>query len=866
MSAEKSKIEISATRAMRVARTQKLLRRPLLLTRAGMLAERVTHAFWPLWSLGFLVWAGLSFRLSAGLPRDQLLILAGLVGLLGLGLLIRGLMRFRWPGLGEAALRLDKSLKDRPLSAMWDEQALGTADAASMALWRAHLERMKERAALARPVAPDLRLSARDPFALRYITLTAFVMALIFGAPLRDGAIDGLLPPDTGAAVAQGPVFEGWIEPPRYTGLPAIYLNEIADGTEMSLPQGSKVTIRLYGQTGDLTLRETLSGNPVPEEPEMQSQRDFVIAQSGVLAVDSAFGTGRHWSIDMIPDRAPVVALSGPADRSPKGEMRLPFEAQDDYGVTAGHVRITLDLGQVDRRYGLALEPEPVEPIVLDLPMPFNGETTDFAETVVEDLSKHPWAGLPVLAYLEASDVLDQTGVITSDSFALPGRRFFDPLAAAIVEERRDLLWNRDNARRVTQVLRAITHLPEDIFENQKAYLLTRSAIRRLEIYHDKGLSTEQRDEIAEMLWTAALQIEDGDLSDAEKRLKRAQERLSEAIKNGATDEELAELSEELRRAMRDYLEKLAREAEENPDQQQAQNGETREITSEQLQDMLDRIQELAREGRTEEAQELLEQLNQMMQNMQTAQRQQGQGQGEQAMRGLQDTLRQQQGLSDEAFRRLQEQFNGDRNQGRPGDPGQNGEAARPGSPGVPGGEGNNSENAERPDANNDRDLARRQEALRELLENQRRTLPDPGTPEGRSAREALERAEGNMEGAREALEQGDMSGALDQQADALDALRQGIEDLGQEMARNQSDAMGRQGDQAGRPDPNMMRDPLGRQAGTVGRLGSDESLLNGQDPNVRARELLDEIRRRSGDRTRPKPELDYLDRLLDRF
>ena len=28
----------------------------------------------------------------------------------------------------------------------------------------------------------------------------------------------------------------------------------------------------------------------------------------------------------------------------------------------------------------------------------------------------------------------------------LPARRFFDPLAAAVIEQRRDLLWSRENA------------------------------------------------------------------------------------------------------------------------------------------------------------------------------------------------------------------------------------------------------------------------------------------------------------------------------------------------------------------------------------------------------------------------------------
>jgi hypothetical protein len=58
----------------------------------------------------------------------------------------------------------------------------------------------------------------------------------------------------------------------------------------------------------------------------------------------------------------------------------------------------------------------------------------------------------------------------------------------------------------------------------------------------------------------------------------------------------------------------------------------------------------------------------------------------------------------------------------------------------------------------------------------------------------------------------------------------------------------------------------LGREPGANGRIGTDEQLLQGDDVYRRARELLDEIRRRSSDQTRPDQELDYLKRLLDRF
>lgn len=79
-------------------------------------------------------------------------------------------------------------------------------------------------------------------------------------------------------------------------------------------------------------------------------------------------------------------------------------------------------------------------------------------------------------------------------------------------------------------ILKAVTHRPEDIFQNDKAYLMIRTAIRRLDYNAAAPLSDEVRDEVAELLWKAALLIEDGDLSDAAERLKRAQERLSEAM------------------------------------------------------------------------------------------------------------------------------------------------------------------------------------------------------------------------------------------------------------------------------------------------------------------------------------------------
>ena len=299
------------------------------------------------------------------------------------------------------------------------------------------------------------------------------------------------------------------------------------------------------------------------------------------------------------------------------------------------------------------------------------------------------------------------------------------------------------------------------------------------------------------------------------------------------------------------------------------------EMTSDQLQDMLDRLQELMEQGRMAEAQQLLDQLRQMMENMQVAQGQQGQqSEGQQAMEGLAETLRDQQGLSDEAFRDLQEQFNpnaqagqAEGNEGRSGG-GEGRGAQHDQSPGQ--GEGgqqdSNQQGGEQQNGQGVGSLADRQQALRDQLQRQQQNLPGAGTPNGDAAREALGRAGEAMDDAENALREEDFAGALDSQSQAMEALREGMRELAEQMAEQQQQQGGQQGQQLGQGNPDGARDPLGREAGQNGRLGTDEQLLQGEDVYRRARELLDEIRRRSGEQDRPTEELDYLKRLLDRF
>lgn len=810
------------------------IRWPLRLTWAGLWAERLSRAFWPLWSVALVTLAALTFGVQDALPLEAAWggLVAAIVG--GVWAVCHGLRRFHRPRRAEAVVRLDASLPGHPLSALADDQAIGSTDPASVAVWQTHRARMAARAAMAKPVRPDLRLASRDPFGLRYLALTALVMALMFGSIWRVASVSGLAP-GAAEAMMNGPTWEGWAQPPLHTGKPALYLNDIAQGP-LELPQGTRMQIRLYGEVGALTLSETVSGQTTPP-PASDLAQSFAVMQDGAVAINGP--GGRTWQIMALPDTAPTIRITGDVSRERDGKMKLPFAVEDDYGITGGTASIALDLAKLDRRYGLAIAPEPREALVIDLPLPISGNRAAFSDALIEDVSKHPFANQPVQIRLTATDAQNQTGTADPLSIILPGKRFFDPLAATIIELRRDLLWSRENGPRAAQIFKAITHLPDDLMRDETTFKRLMAALKQLNTTA-ASLTAEQRDALADELWEIALLVEEGDLASARERLARAQERLNEAIRNGADPAEIQELMEELRAATEDYMQLLAEEAQRNPDSEMAENQQRMQLTGDQIQEMMDEIQRLMEEGRMAEAAEAMAMLQKLLENLQITEGGAGGQGGPQmpGMRELQDTLRDQQQLSDEAFRELQQGPSGQQQQG----------------------DGSGSEGPE------GKDLAERQQALRDRLDalNGNR-LPGAGSEKGEAGRRALDEAEREMDDAERALRDGDLSGALDRQADAMDRMRDGMRALGDAQAEAERQEQG-EGQAQGRGDQGPQRDPLGRETGNSGVIGSDGNMARGPDVYRRAQDLLDEIRRRAGEQQRAETERDYLKRLLELF
>lgn len=91
------------------------LRRPLALTRVGMVAERFLRAFWPFAAVLMGCLAALMFGALELLPLEAVWV-ALVLGAAALGYTFwHGVRRFHWPSAEEALERLDATLPGRPI-------------------------------------------------------------------------------------------------------------------------------------------------------------------------------------------------------------------------------------------------------------------------------------------------------------------------------------------------------------------------------------------------------------------------------------------------------------------------------------------------------------------------------------------------------------------------------------------------------------------------------------------------------------------------------------------------------------------------------------------------------------------------------
>ncbi len=870
------------------------LTRKIGAARRTLWIERGVRAFWPLWCLALLAATLWVLDIFASLPGLWGTVLLIALAAATLGAAAWGVRSLVAPTRAEAMRRLDDSIGSRAVTMLDEDISVGRGDAASEALWAAHRRRVAEQASAARAPDADLRLAPVDPWNLRFASLALFLAALGFSRVGGADRIAALLDPTppTAQAATLAPALEAWAAPPPYTGAAPVYLTE-KSGETVTVPTGSVLTLRASGIDAAPGLTGLDGADFAEEAPGIWGHTAELTGDADIAVL---FGgrTQAAWTFAITPDLPPAAEMADAPEPTAERALGFSYLGRDDYGIASARTAIIAD------RSGMENPPEEIDPPI-DIELNVFTGYADAPEPVAfeQDFTEHPLAGSPVQMVVTVEDAAGQTGETGVVRYTLPARIFTEPMAKALIEQRRRLAWDIREAWDVLDLLEAVTDYPDDYFTDPGAQLATSSAIRRLTYALEQDRVLDERADILDLLWKAALRLEEGDLSDELEQLRAAQRRLQDALERGASDEEIERLMDEMRQAMQNYLDEMVRQAQrdqQNGEQQQSQQGQQQQqqtLSREDLERMLQEMEQAAKDGAREQAEQMLQALSQMLENLQMGQQQQGQG-GEQGQQeqALQEMMRRQQDLADETFRQLQEGMDSQQNrpgQGQQGEqqPGQQGQGQQPqgqqgqgqqgegnqrgqgqrgrdGEDGQGGGQGE--QFGQRGQGGRQQGLSGQQEGLRDELGNLLPNVPQDGGAQG-----ALSEAEREMQAARDRLREGDLNSALDDQARALDRLREGAQALAEENRRQQAEQQG-QGQENGRggnaeagANPDEL-DPFGRVGRTFGPDDGEGVDVPGERARNRAQEIQREIRRRQGERARPEEERDYLDRLQDRF
>jgi uncharacterized protein (TIGR02302 family) len=748
---------------------------------------------------------------------------------------------FRWPSRAQGLSRLDRGsgIRHRPATTLTD--TLSTQDPVALALWQAQRERTLASIKRIRAGLPSPRLRIHDPWALRALVGVMLVAAFLAAGGERAVRITAAF--DWNGVLSPANIrVDAWVTPPLYTGKPPIILtaaNKEAASLEaapLPVPVGSTLIVRSSGGTLDV-----VPGGSVTEKvatgqaPKGTNEKHFTIAGDGTVHVRSPSGQPQ-WKFIAVADRAPTIALAKDPERQARGGLQMSYRIEDDYGVTEAQAHFAARPGEEPQG---ASAPRPLfEPPHFPLALP-NARTRNGVGQTVKDLSDDPYAGAEVTLTLTARDEAGNEGRSQPFDMRLPERLFTKPLARALIEQRRNLALDANRSSDVDTALEALMIAPEYFMADEAGhYLGLYSVARQLEA----ARSDDDLREVVASLWAFAVTIEDGDITDVDKALRAAQDALKQALDRGASDEEIRKLTQDLRAALDNFLRQLAEQLRNNPQQlARPLDPNTRILRQQDLDNLIERMERLSRSGDKDAAKQLLEQLQQMLENLQMAQPGQGDSDMEQALNELGDMIRKQQQLRDKTFKQGQDSRQ-DHMRGKQG--------------------GDQSMGDLRQDQQGLRDrLQKLQQELarRGMGPNQR---GDQGQADDQDGEDGLGQADSAMGDAGDRLGEGNADAAVDAQGKALEALRKGAQSLADAMQQGDGlndgpgERMGRQ--QAG---PNAT-DPLGRP------LRSHEydelsKMIPGEMDVQRVRRILEELRRRLGDLSRPQLELDYIERLL---
>ena len=586
-----------ATKQARV-RLRAYVQARLRLASAVLLWESLWPALWPATLIAGTFAALAAFDVLPLLPSW----LHGIV-LLGfalalVGALIKAHSDIVRPDRRAAERRLEREtgLIHRPLAAIEDQPAEKNLSPAQSELWRAHRQRMSAALNRLKVGLPHAGLARRDPYGIRVILALALIVAV---ADARDDVwhrLERAVTPHFPNLTAPPPSLDVWVVPPEYTGLPTVVLAKSTGGTAaaepeekistMNVPAGSTLFAQVRGVRSAPKLRLGNTASAFAPLSGDSFQTSAVLRSPLRAAIEEGSSTLGAWLLAVVPDEPPTIALKERPTQTERGALHLSYHVTDDYGVVAAKGVITRAAPGAQPGEAAGGTPAPgTERIEIPLPLP-SGPVKDAESTSYHDLTAHPWAGTQVTMTLEATDGAGQTGTGEPVGFILPERQFRNPVARAIVAERKKLTLDPDAHHAVAAGLVAIAQQPQQYNNDIVVYMALNSAIDRLMLDDTPSAIAS----VQGLLWDTALRLEDQGASLAQQDLRQIEKELRDALARGADSDEIKRLMNKLQQAMDRYLEALQQGAEPNEPQspEGAQDQSAQSYRPEDLRNMLD--------------------------------------------------------------------------------------------------------------------------------------------------------------------------------------------------------------------------------------------------------------------------------------
>lgn len=442
------------------------------------------------------------------------------------------------------------------------------------------------------------------PHSSRYI-LALVALALVSTAWMSWGkdAINSINPGISKKWRQSKPAMNAWIAPPEYTHLPPVMLATPAEVLQndktLSVPSGSVVKAYIAGSGSAPGLQ--LNGESYKFTPD--GNNGYSISQKvdggRNISINRGWRSLGYWRIKVLPDKSPKISFFAPPSVTERKTIQLSYLASDDYGID----RLALVIEPAISAPGVSLDP-----ITIPLPTPLSN---DLREDIFKDLTSSSLAGLPVTLRLQATDSSGNEGLSDKVSLKLPERAFRHPLASALIEERKLLLMDDSKATRneTANIMAGIAHQPGAYNRDPVVLMALRTGAVRLIL----DQNPETLPIVSDLLWQAAIRIEEGAAGQAHESLIKRHNELALAFDRNANENEVQLLIEKLQQALFQYMAAL----ESRKTTLKLDDGEDKSI-AEDFSLRLEQLRGLSAGGLRKEARNKLGELQRLWENIKT--------------------------------------------------------------------------------------------------------------------------------------------------------------------------------------------------------------------------------------------------------